>query len=62
LVFSHIFPYPTAPDAAAYYTALEMSLKSKDEGSEEFQKVLEGKAAAIPQRTSNAASSCAAAV
>jgi hypothetical protein len=43
LVYSHVFPYPTAPQAAAYYTALEMSLNSKDKGAVEFQKVLEGR-------------------
>jgi hypothetical protein len=42
LVFSHVYPFPAAPDAAAYYTALEMSLNSKDKGALEFQKVLEG--------------------
>lgn len=46
LVDNHIYPYPAARHATAYYTALEMSLIRKDKGSQDLQKVLEGEAAA----------------
>jgi hypothetical protein len=42
-VYSHVFPYPAANQAALYYTLLETTLNSKDSGAVEFQKVLEGK-------------------
>ncbi|WIA36292.1 hypothetical protein OEZ86_007617 [Tetradesmus obliquus] len=42
LVDNHIYPYPAARHATAYYTALEMSLIRKDKGSQDLQKVLEG--------------------